>query len=152
MRVNTDGKRNEKDLTKEQLDEAINFAVKLGMPIDRIVYSPYECTAYGALLDILIIGTDVLPLGIRTNKPNSNISLKGTISHEIVGHREAALKKKTQSNSLLEEVQASIRAARFTPDLNYQERIDLIKDAIVRLKKANIKIKDIKSKLYIDER
>jgi len=152
MRVNTDGKRNEKDLTKEQLDEVIKYAVTLGMSEDQIYYVDYAFTAYGEIFDMLRIGTDVLPLSKRVADPNSNISMKGAIAHEIVGHRDAAIKNKTQEDDLLEEAQASIRAARFTPDLNYQERMDLIKDALTRLRKNNIKLKDVRNKLHINER
>ena len=80
------------------------------------------------------------------------IFLKAAIAHEIVGHRDAALKNMTNPDDLLEEVQASIRAARFAPDLNYTERMDLIKDAVMRLKKNNIKLKNIRDKIYINER
>ena len=153
MRVITDGKRNEKELSKEQLDEAIEYAVKLGMPKERIYYVDYDFTAYGPISDILRIGTDAFPIANRRSKnPNENITLKGTLAHEIVGHRDAARKNMTQENDLLEEVQASIRAARFTPDLNYQERMDLIKDAIIRLKNNNIKLRDVRDKLHINER
>jgi len=153
MRVNTDGRRNEKELTEEQLKKIIEYAVSLGMPEERIYYIDYDFTAYGKAFDLLRVGTDALPLGnVRSKNPNDNISLKGAIAHEIIGHRDAALKNMTQENDLLEEVQASIRAARFTPDLNYQERMDLIRDAITRLRKNNIKLRDIRDKLHINER
>lgn len=153
MRVNTDGKRNENELSEEQLKEVIEYAVSLGMSQDKIYYIDYDFTAYGKAFDLLRIGTDVLPADVKLSKnPNDNISLKGAIAHEIVGHREAALKNITQENDLLEEVQASIRAARFTPDLNYHERIILIKDALTRLKNNKIKLRDVRDKLHINER
>ena len=68
-----------------------------------------------------------LPAEKRSKDPNDNISLKGAIAHEIVGHRDAALKNMTNADDLLEEVQASIRAARFAPDLDFQERMDFDK-------------------------
>ena len=136
--VSTAGKRNEKSLTTYQIDEAISYAVKLGMPKERIYYSEKENTFYGSRLDILIIGTDVAPLKKRAKNPNSNVSLKGAIAHEIVGHRDAALGGLSNENDLLEEVQASIRDARFAPDLNRLERYDLLKDAIHRLKSNGI--------------
>jgi hypothetical protein len=151
-RVDTGGLRNERPLTEEEKEQVITYAVSLGMPENKIVFIEYGFTAYGSDFDILKIGTDVLPLNKRVQNPNSNISLKGTIAHELIGHREAQLNGFTQSIDVLEEAQASIRAARFAPDIDEQERMDLLKDAIRRLRNENIKIRDVKNKLYINER
>jgi len=152
MQVSTGGKRNEKELTKEQFQKVKEYAIYLGMPENKIYYIDYDLTAYGHYYDLLRIGTDVFPLDSRVRDPNSNISYKGAIAHEIIGHREAALKGKTHENPLLEEVQASIRAARFAPDLSLSERYDLIKDALYRLNKNSMKIRDVKKILFIYER
>lgn len=53
-------------------------------------------------------------IGKGTLTANSRIGIKGTLAHEIVGHREAALAGRTQAVHSLEEAQASIRAARFS--------------------------------------
>jgi hypothetical protein len=150
--VNSNGKRNEGTLTDEQIKEAKDFAISLGMPEDRIYYNEYDCTAYGMNFDLLRIGTDVYPNNNRSNIPNSNISMKGAIAHEVVGHREAALKGLTQENDILEESQASIRAARFTPGLSKIERADLIRDGLMRLKNNGYKLKEVKNLLNIEER
>ena len=150
--VSTGGKRNEKELTNDQINEATAYAVLLGMPADRTYYVGYDFTAYGYIFDVLRIGTDVLPLDTRVKNPNSNISMKGAIAHEVVGHREAAMSGLTQSEDLLEEVQASIRAARFAPGLSKIEQSDLIRDAIFRLKENNIAIRSVKEMLHIKER
>ena len=152
MLVSTGGKRNELELTDEQINQAMSYAISLGMPADKIYYVGYDFTAYGSKFDILRIGTDVLTSGERMKNPNSNISLKGAIAHEIIGHRDAALKDQTQENDLLEEVQASIRAARFAPELNERERLDLLMDAVYRLRQSNESIKAVRSKLHIGER
>ena len=151
MQVSTGGKRNEKDLTDEQFQEIKKYAVYLGMPEANIFYSSTINTSYGAGLDVLIIGTDVLPLAVRSDNPNSNISWRGAVAHEIIGHRGVALKGKKHTNPLLEEVQASIRAARFTPDLNLTERYDLIRDALNRLRKNGLKLCDVRETLFIYE-
>lgn len=46
---------------------------------------------------ILNIGSDVVPgnVGLGTLAANSRISIRGTLGHEIVGHREAALAGRT---------------------------------------------------------
>ncbi|MCL2219968.1 MAG: hypothetical protein FWC23_07475 [Chitinispirillia bacterium] len=150
--VYTGGRRNEEELTAEQYGEAKAYAVLLGMPEDRIAYGSYELTCYGPMLDILLIGTDVLPGNKRSKDPNNNVSLKGTIAHEIIGHREAWLKGLTQPIHVLEEAQASIRAARFAPNLDRSDRIDLIRDAIYRLHKRGISLRMVKDKLNINER
>ena len=51
----------------------------------------------------------------------------------------------------LEEAQASIRAARFAPNLTPLERYILLRDAINRLKKVGIKTREVKHLLFIDE-
>lgn len=151
LKVNTGGRRNEKSLTICQINEAKNYAVSLGMPEERIYYVDYDCTAYGCAFDLLRIGTDVYPSEQRQHSANSNISMRGAIAHEIVGHRKAALAGKTQDNEILEEAQASIRAAKFTPDLTVSERITLYRDGLARLKKSKIKLKAVKKSLHIFE-
>lgn len=151
LKVNTGGRRNEKPLTNMQIEEIKKYAVSLGMPEERIYYVDYDCTAYGSAFDLLRIGTDVYPSEHRSRNANSNISMRGAIAHEIVGHRMAALAGKTQDNEVLEEIQASIRAAKFAPDLSSTERIVLYRDAITRLKNNNIRLKDVKQHLHIFE-
>jgi hypothetical protein len=149
LKVNTGGRRNEKSLTVGQISEVIQYAVSLGMPEERIYYVDYDCTAYGCAFDLLRIGTDVYPSTQHSHNPNSNISMHGAVAHEVIGHRMAALAGKTQDNEIIEEAQASIRAAIFTPDLSNSERITLYRDAVMRLRKGNIKLKDVKRNLYI---
>ena len=151
LRVSTGGRRNERNLTEDEISKAEEYAVSLGMPAERIYYVDYDFTAYGASFDLLRIGTDVYPSEDRNNVPNSKISMHGAIAHEIIGHRNAALAGRTQTNDILEEAQASIRAAKFTPDLSSSERITLYRDALARLRNNNINLKDVKHTLYICE-
>jgi hypothetical protein len=111
--ADTGGRRNEKPLTAEQINQAKEYAVSLGMPEEDIIYDPDipTCYAFGTL----VIGTDVVPLPQRSRHPNDNISIRGGIAHEVVGHREAELQGRTQPTKPKEEAQASIRAARFAP-------------------------------------
>lgn len=48
--------------------------------------------------EVLQIGSDVVPgnVGLGTLTANSRVSLKGSLAHEIVGHRDAALAGRTQ--------------------------------------------------------
>lgn len=151
LKVSTGGRRNERNLTEDEISQAVNYAISLGMPAERIYYVDYDFTAYGASFDLLRIGTDVYPSEDHNNIPNSKISMRGAIAHEIIGHRNAALAGRTQANDILEEAQASIRAAKFTPDLSGSERITLYRDALTRLHNNNIDLKDVKHKLYIFE-
>ena len=153
-KVDTGGLRNEEPLTQKQIDEAKDFAINLNMPKELIAYSDNYITGYNPDFDILLIGTDLYPktnAAYDTKTANSRVSWKSALGHEIIGHREAALKKWTQSDKIFEEVQASIRATRFTPDLSEIERITLLRDAVSRLS-AGIKIRDIKDILHISER
>ncbi len=105
--------------------------------------------------------------------PNQRVSSGGAIGHEIVGHREADLagKGKTQSyetyagmdpetrqvqqirDNALDEAQASLRAAKFTPDLSKKERKILFEDAMDRLEKVGLSVDDVPDlDLYLDQR
>lgn len=149
LKVNTGGRRNEVPLTEKQFAEVKQYAISLGMPEERIYYVDYDCTGYGDSFDLLRIGTDVFPSNQRQKSANCNISMHGAIAHELIGHRKAALAGKTHPDEILEEAQASIRAAKFTPDLSDSERITLFRDAITRLKNNGIKLKDVKNDLYV---
>ena len=116
--------------------------------------------------EILLINNDVLPANLPTNNANSLVSGKGTIAHEIIGHYETALKGtsfnqydivdnqlvRNSYNAALDEAQASIRAARFAPDLTFEERAILIKDGLQRLKQEGLKINNVRHLLDILER
>ena len=55
-------------------------------------------------------------------------------------------------NAALDEAQASIRAARFAPNLTFEERAMLIRDGLQRLKQEGLKINDVRHLLDITER
>lgn len=106
---------------------------------------------------ILNIGSDVVPgnVGAGTRTANSRVSINGTLAHELVGHMEADLAGRTQDLLYLEEAQASIRAARFGPDLTSTERFTLLRDAVARLQNAPggpVRTRDVKDLLYIQHR
>lgn len=150
--VNTGGLRNEVSLTEAQKAEALAYAKSLGMAEENVVFSENMNTSYKLLFgqDRLYIGTDVLPAAPKPALPaNSRISMKGAIAHEVTGHKTAELAGKTNPNELLEEVQASIRAARFAPNLSTTERVTLIRDGLERLKKAGLTIREVKGQLWI---
>ena len=160
--VDTGGLRGEVPLTnsqKEQISQYIQL-IELGSPQNvAIIRWVDDCqlnTAYSPGFDLLQIGSDVmpaiLPIGQGTITANTRITCKGSIAHELVGHREAALASYTQSELPLEEAQASIRAARFAPSLSSTERYTLLRDAINRLDQADIKIRQVKHLLHINNR
>jgi len=155
FKVNTGGLRNEEPLTQKQIADAIEYAVKLNMPRDKIQYEEKQNLAYWETFDLLIIGTDLYPLenpAQGTKSANSRISWKSGIAHELIGHREAKLKGWTQENDIYEEVQASIRAARFAPDLSEIERITLLRDAVCRLNNKGLSTAGVRNILNIKER
>lgn len=59
---------------------------------------------------------------------------------------------RNEYNNALDEAQASIRAARFVPNLTSSERYTLLRDAVNRLKNENLKINDVRNSLDILER
>ena len=78
--------------------------------------------------------------------------MNGCMAHEVVGHYEAWKKGTDQTDPVLEEVQASIRASRFGVDLTEDEREILIKDALERLEAEGLKLEDVIGDLDILER
>lgn len=152
-KVSTGGLRNEISLTTSQKSEMSLYAIQLGVPEEAIVFSENMNTSYKMLFgsEKLYIGTDVLPALGKTTGANARISWRGALAHEIVGHRAAELAGMTHTNIILEEAQASIRAARFAPNLTSVERYTLLRDAIERIQGAGLKIRDIKNDLWINE-
>lgn len=151
--VSTGGKRGEIPLTDTQRAEILAYVQQCGFTEQRVRFVDHTelNTAYGPTFDILHIGTDVMPgyVGNGTHTANSRITWRGAIAHELIGHREAALAGKTQPEHALEEAQASIRAARFAPELTRTERYTLLRDAITRLHAEGTQVRSAKERLYI---
>lgn len=141
--ISSDGLRNELPLTDLQKIEIIQYTKSLDFPEDNIIMSRtgfYDDWNTGMMYDRFIVNTDVLPAensGIGTLSANSHVSAKATIAHEIVGHYEAYKAGRAfdlydvttdifKRNFALDEAQASIRAARFAPDLISIERMTLL--------------------------
>ncbi len=148
------GIRNEIPLLSGERGFVTEYLTALNVDMDKVVFTDVYRTAYNEKFDAYIIGTDVKPLdnaklGVRN--ANQRISIKGTLAHEVIGHREAHIKGWTQYDDILEEVQASIRAARFAPGLSNAERITLLMDARSRLGRDK-RLKDVKGLLHIDKR
>jgi hypothetical protein len=167
--ISSDGLRNELPLTDIQKKELMDYTKSLGFPEENIIISRtgfYDEWNTGMMYDRFIINTDVLPAeqtGVGTLSANSRVTGKATVAHEIVGHYEAYQAGRAfelygldadafKVNFALDEAQASIRAARFAPDLTSTERITLLRDAITRLHHGGLRVEDVKGRLYIDER
>ncbi|CAM3427784.1 MULTISPECIES: WXG100 family type VII secretion target [Paenibacillus] len=167
--ISSDGLRNELPLIEIQQKELMDYTKSLGFPEENIIISKpgfYDEWNTGMMYDRFIINTDVLPAestGIGTLTANSRVTGRATVAHEIVGHYEAYQAGRAfelygldadafKMNFALDEAQASIRAARFAPELTSTERITLLRDAITRLHHGGLKWRDVKDKLYIDER
>lgn len=158
--ADTKGFRNDLPLTEEQISELVSYAKSLGFSEEKIYIADDMTSSNTGMLydEILIINNDVLPTNQSTNNPNALVSGKGTIAHEIIGHYETAIKGTSFSqcdiienqlvrnsyNTALDEAQASIRAARFAPDLTTAERYILIRDGLQRLKQEGLKIADVR--------
>jgi hypothetical protein len=168
--ISSGGLRNELPLSEMQKSDILQYLGKLGFPEDQIIFSSpnfYDDWNTGMMYDRLIINTDVLPANSKITPiklaANSKISANGTLAHEIIGHYESYLAGKSfdladlsddkfRFNYALDEAQASIRAARFAPDLTNSERMMLLRDAITRLRNANLKLREVRDLLYIDIR
>ena len=156
MRVFTDGKRNEQPLTKEQFDALKEIAIEYGFD-GEILYSDDSNTAFHRFTEggdwyFLVIGSDALPAENNGGTPNELISARGCIAHEVIGHYLAYKRGTTQSELVLEEAQASIRASKYADGLSKEEREVLWLDAMERLQKAGIRYEDVESQLDIWEK
>jgi hypothetical protein len=152
--VSSGGFRNELPLTPAQKQEALDYALSLGVSKEAIYFTDTSPTSYKILFgqkEILYIGTDVLPNASKTSIANSRVTMRGAIAHEIIGHRTAELANMTHPNAILEEAQASIRAARFAGGLTNIERTILLRDGVERLRNAGYKVADVKHELWINE-
>lgn len=155
LKVSTGGHRNEAPLNTEQINNCIDYTRMLGFKSD-IAYSDYSYTAFvgsveGEKYCRMVIGTDVFPCNTPTS-PNEKLSYKAAIAHEVIGHFEAWKGGFEQSIPALDEAQASIRAARFAEGLTKTERTELLKDAVSRLRNANIPLKEARKHIKISER
>jgi hypothetical protein len=166
LRFVMNGSRNIEPLSPHQSSELVAYAKKLGATDEMIRVTDNMNTAYGNMfgMEVLYIGTDALPL---PNAPqsgktaNSRMTPKSVIAHELIGHRRAAQAGRefdtgtpeniNRFNLALDEAQASIRAAKFAPDLTSTERYTLLRDGINRLRNEDLKIKDVRHLLWIDE-
>ena len=153
MKVQTGGRRNETQLTQSQIDENTNYAISLGMKREQVRYGEHYNTSYGSTFDIVYLGTDLYPAK-NGKTANERISNRGALAHEIVGHRETFMKGTSLfgKDDVLDEVQASIRAARFAPGLTAKDRSLLLRDAIERLRNDGRKIRDVRHLLDIERR
>lgn len=153
--VHTGGKRGEVPLTNAQQAEVSRYAETLGIPDDVVRFSDNMNTSYGRMFgaDVVYVGSDVMPsanAAVRAESANARISMKGAMAHEWVGHQAAARANKTQPDAVLEEAQASIRAARFGPELSSTERVTLLRDGVERLHNAGLSVADVRDKLWIN--
>lgn len=154
--IYTHGKRNEKPLSEDEINEARKAAIRQGYKGD-IAYSENSYTAFhgsveGERYHYLVIGTDAYPSTENGGTANEKVSLNGCMAHEVVGHYETWEKGTIQDIVVLDEAQASIRAAKFGVDLTDEERAVLWQDAFDRLNKAGIVYDDVKDALDIWER
>ncbi len=157
MRLSSTGGRNTVPLTQSQIDEATNFSRRLGFdgPVD---YRPLDRGYNTSYSDLhwLMISDDLLP-NLNGTMANSRMSWRAALGHEIVGHGEANLAGRAFApGSLLDEVQASARASRLTPELSNVERFQLRRDAIERIQMHNqtngtdLRWRDIRDQLWLD--
>lgn len=156
-KVESDGRRNEVALTDEQINEVKEVVALYNLPELDVRFSESNNTGYKDLFDteILYIGTDVYPSLEPTHKypqykANNSLSMQAAIAHELVGHRDAEIAGKTHADDLFEEVQASIRAAMYGKKLTMIDKIMLLRDAIERLHNNDLKVSDIRNKLWLE--
>ena len=151
--VNTGGRRNELPLTAEQIASAEQMIRAQGYD-GEVAYSDSVPTGFIGFPDgttLMVIGTDAFPSQMPKNA-NEALPMNAAMAHEIVGHYEAWLRGTVLMDRILDEVQASVRAARFAVGLAEEERNALMQDAFFRLRKAGRSFEDVEDLLDIKER
>lgn len=151
--IYTYGKRNERPLSEAEIEEAKKAAYRQGYR-GEIIYSDNSNTSFhgsveGEKFHYLVIGTDAYPSQKNGGTANERVSLNGCMAHEIIGHYETWKKGTAKNIAVLDEAQASIRAAKFGVDLTTEERNILWQDAYDRLNHAGYKFDDVKYDLDI---
>jgi hypothetical protein len=129
--------RSETMPTREQHQDAVDMAVQMGVPRNKVVPS-VQGTGYHRGDDVVRIGPDLnpKPVGERPtdvpNPANAALEPRAVIGHEVIGHREAWLAGVSREEGWHEELQASARAAIHTPDLSPEQSWLLLQDAAAR--------------------
>ena len=158
--------RNTQPLTEQQISEVRAYGTTLSIPSHVLCFSENMNTSYGNIFgrEIVYIGCDIAPLSnppISGISANSRISIRASLAHEWIGHRDVevagrsfdrgTLSDPSFVNIALDEAQASIRAARFAPLLTSIERYTLIRDSIARLKNQGLSIRQVRQLLFISQ-
>jgi hypothetical protein len=137
--------RNQEPLTDEQIARVHAAVAALGgdhaehYDFSKYGTGPAGATGYSPSLDQVNIGRDVAagPEGGPVhpdNAANPKIDIEGTVKHEFIGHREAALAGQAREDNWHEEAQASFRGAIHGDDLSPEQRWLLTQDAIARMR------------------
>ena len=142
--------------SETEFEDAVNYAESIG----RERYRPFgiEEPTISANNDLptgmidglrsINLGSDLAPAsdvsGLASiDIANAQVSVRGAVAHEMVGHWEAFLAGLNREQDfvnpthgrLIEEAQASFRAALNAPNLTNGERITLTRDALSRMQR-----------------
>ncbi|WLQ15717.1 LysM peptidoglycan-binding domain-containing protein [Hahella aquimaris] len=145
--------RNSLPLTDIQKQEILAVAQRLGVPEEKIAFWNGP-TAYSPNFENVWVGPNVYPGNSGVIRQSGmgvldRMSMEATMAHEIVGHRNSFLAGKDFADgSLLDEVQASYRAAALTPELSSTERYQLLRDVVRRLHDESQTVKDLDKSLF----
>jgi hypothetical protein len=148
-------RRNYEPLTELQQQKVLDYAGRLGLPEEKITFWSGP-TAYSPMTDTVWVGPNAFP-GAPSEVRQSGmgvvdrLSMEATLAHEVVGHRNTALiGRDFPDGSLMDEVQASYRAAALAPELTSTERYQLLRDAVRRVHEQGLRVGDLdKSRFYL---
>jgi hypothetical protein len=148
-------RRNYEPLSDLQKQRVVDYAAKLGVPEDKVVFWNGP-TAYSPTFESVWVGPNVYPgaaseVRLGGTGVIDRLSMETTMAHEVVGHRESFLAGRDFADgSLLDEAQASYRAAALTPDLSSTERYQLLRDVVRRVNAEGLKVRDLdRSQFYL---
>lgn len=166
------GVRNSRALTSAEYDDILRYMDELGVQEGRDVVlgetlrtglgpGDVSATAYSDEWGRVFVFPDVYP-GPTAGGPGPTsviprMSMRATMAHEVVGHLQTTERRTAHlGGSLLDEVQASVRAAHRAPGLTQVERIQLLRDAAERVKLSNlrngtnIRLRDLRGHIDLD--
>ena len=126
-------------LGPEQRRSLFDRAVAMGHDPNKIFFTDGP-TEFDPDTGALRIGPNVAPLPASqrpaglANPANAALDEDAVLGHEVIGHAEAALGNANRPDPAHEELQASIRAALYTPGLSDEQRMLLLQDAAARMR------------------
>ena len=135
------------NLSEEEITFIFSEAQSIGINIDILRPNEGDSTGYSDDMDVIFIRGDIYP-DMDGTHPRDIMNVRAVLAHEYYGHR-ANRGTHWDIGDWRDEFRASYQAAKNTPNLTIQERIQLLNDARARASEAGVSIKHNKYMLEV---